>query len=148
MCELANSQWFTSVWLTLGSYPPTIVTNNTEILITDIGERVLLVVILLSRVTLTWLPAVEVPLRTVVMVDWDSGHILMGVWYWAMVPQRLLDSSSTLTGVLPNSSGWTVDRETTPSLQPGPTVVLYQLLEEIWPSVPTWVNVNCVNNTR
>ena len=43
---------------------------------------------LLSPVTLTSLPAVEVMLTTVVMEDWDSGRILMGVWHWEMVAQR------------------------------------------------------------
>ncbi len=66
-----------AVYLTLGS-GPSITTNNTEILITDIGEDAG-VVSLLSPVTLTSLPAVEVLLTTMVMEDWDSGRILMGV---------------------------------------------------------------------
>ncbi len=55
-----------------------------------------MLVSLLSPVTLTSLPAVEVLLTTMVMEHWDSGRILMGVWYWVMEPQRLLDSNSTV----------------------------------------------------
>ncbi len=50
---------------------------------------------LLSPVTLTSLRAVEV-VTTMVWDHWDNGRFLMGVWYCKMVPQRLLDSSSTL----------------------------------------------------
>ncbi len=39
-----------------------------------------MVVFLLSPVTLTSLPAVGVLLTTMVMEDWDSGRILMGVY--------------------------------------------------------------------
>ncbi len=98
----------------------------------------------LSPVTLTWPSVVGARLTTMVMEIWDSGRILMGMWYWTMLTQQLLDSSSSLWGMFPNSSGFVVERITTPSLQPGLTAAPYQLLV---PSVLTWVRGSTIFNS-
>ncbi len=103
-----------------------------------------LVMFPLSLVTLTWPSAVGAELITMILEGWDSGRFLMGVWYWPMLTQQLLDSSSSLWGMLPNSSGFVVERITTPSLQPGLTAAPYQLLEEKLPSVLTWVRGSAI----
>ncbi len=118
--------WFHAVYLTLGS-SPNITHNNTEILITAIGEGGvggLPYLICHSDLTTCCRNIAD-----------NNGSGPLGQWTYPNGSVVLFVGFSATAGtqfyMSLRSSDWLVERLTTPSLQPGPTVVLYQLLEEI-----------------